>query len=126
VAGTKLPFNRPCCNKSAIHSQSAGQDDPQQLAQLARGQLKKKIPQLQLAIKQYYKAVYSERVTVVRKLIERFDVGPFGDALFGGNVKSLQPLLDAYGSEGMKQIRTLTTGNNSKKAIEYIDNHRGR
>lgn len=77
-------------------------------------------------IKQYFKAVYSERVAVVRKLIERFDVGPFGDALFGGNVKSLQPLLDAYGAEGMNQIRTFATGNNSKKAIECIDNHRGR
>ena len=77
-------------------------------------------------ITQYYKPVYSERVAVVRKLIERFDVGPFGDALFGGNVKSLQPLLDAYGSEGMRQINILTTANNSKAAIEYIDNHRGR
>lgn len=77
-------------------------------------------------ITQYYKPVYSERVAVVRKLIERFDVGPFGDALFGGNVKSLQPLLDTYGSEGMRQIITLATANNSKKAIEYIDNHRGR
>jgi len=28
----------------------AGQNDPQQLAQLARGQLKKKIPQLQQAL----------------------------------------------------------------------------
>jgi hypothetical protein len=76
-------------------------------------------------IKQYFKAVYGERVAVVRKLIERFDVGPFGDALFGGNVKSLQPLYDAYGFEGMSQIRTLATGNNSAKAIEYIDNHKG-
>jgi hypothetical protein len=77
-------------------------------------------------IKPYYKAVYRERVDIVRKLIERFDVGPFGEALFGGSVKSLQPLLVAYGSEGMNQIRTLATGNNSKKAIEYIDGHQGR
>jgi hypothetical protein len=72
-------------------------------------------------IKQYYKPVYSERVAVVRKLIERFDVGPFGEALFGGTVKSLQPLLDAYGSEGVRQIKALATANNSMKAIEYID-----
>ena len=76
-------------------------------------------------IKKYFKPVYGERVAVVRKLIDRFDVGPFGDALFGGAVKSLQPLLDAYGSEGMKQIKSFATANNSKKAIEYMDNHRG-
>jgi hypothetical protein len=77
-------------------------------------------------ITQYYKPVYSERAAIVRKLIERFDVEPFGKALFAGSVKSLQPLLDAYGAEGMQQIRSLATGNNSKKAIEYIDNHRAR
>ena len=77
-------------------------------------------------ITQYYKAIYGERVAVARKLIERFDVGPFGEALFGGNVKSLQPLLDAFGAAGMRQISTLATANNSQKAIACIDNHPGR
>jgi len=77
-------------------------------------------------ITQYYKPVYGERAAVVRKLIERFDVGPFGDALFGGNVKALQPLLDAFGAAGMRQISTLATANNYAKAIECINNHPGR
>jgi hypothetical protein len=78
-------------------------------------------------ITKYYKPIYSERVAVVRKLIERFDVRPFGEALFAGQARSLQPLLDTYGSEGVKQIINFATANNSKKAIERINNPtRGR
>jgi hypothetical protein len=65
--------------------------------------------------------IYSERVAIVRKLIERFDVQPFGEALFGGRYQALKPVLDTYGL-GFNQIRTLANANNSRKAIECIDN----
>lgn len=67
------------------------------------------------------KGIYSERVAIVRKLIERFGIQPFGEALFGGRYQSLKPLSDTY-QLGFNQIRTLANANNSKKAIECIDN----
>jgi hypothetical protein len=73
-------------------------------------------------ISQYWKAIYSERVAIVRKLIERFGVQPFGEVLFRGHPQALQPLLDTYGGQGMQQIKTLAKANNSRKAIECIDN----
>jgi len=74
------------------------------------------------SISQYWKAIYSERVAIVRKLIERFGIQPFGEALFRGQYQSLKPLLDVYGGQGMQQIKTLAKANNSRKAIECIDN----
>lgn len=72
-------------------------------------------------ISQHWKAIYSERVAIVRKLIERFGIQPFGEALFRGRYQALKPLLDTYGL-GFNQIRTLANANNSRKAIECIDN----
>jgi hypothetical protein len=72
-------------------------------------------------ISQHRPAIYSERVAIVRKLIERFSVQPFGEALFRGRYQALKPLSDTYGL-GFNQIRTLATANNSRKAIECIDN----
>jgi hypothetical protein len=65
--------------------------------------------------------IYSERAAIVRKLIARFGVQPFGEALFGGRHQALKPLADAYGL-GFNRIRTLANANNSRKAIECIDN----
>lgn len=64
---------------------------------------------------------YAERVAIVRKLIERFKVAPFGEALFQGRVNALQPLLDTYGSAGFREISELATKNDSKKAIDCIE-----
>jgi hypothetical protein len=69
-------------------------------------------------ISQYWKAIYMEQVAIVRKLIERFGVQPFGELLFRGHPRALRPLLDTYGGQGMQQIKTLAKANNSKKAVE--------
>jgi len=71
-------------------------------------------------IAQYYKPVYADRASIVRKLIERFDISPFGEALFKGRPQALQPLLDTYGS-GLQKIKGLASANNSKEAIGVID-----
>ena len=60
-------------------------------------------------------------MAIVRKLIERLGVQPFGEALFRGRYQALKPLSDTYGL-GFNQIRTLANANNSRKAIECIDN----
>ena len=73
-------------------------------------------------ISQYWTSIYIERVAIVRKLIERFGVQPFGEVLFRGHPQALRPLLDTYRGQGMQQIKTLAKANSFKKAIECIDN----
>lgn len=70
----------------------------------------------------YSKAVYTERVAIVRKLMEQIPLRAFGEALFQGHVQKLQPALDLYGPAAWQQIKTYATMNNSQKAIECIDN----
>lgn len=73
-------------------------------------------------IRPYSKPIYAERVDIVRKLIERFGIDPFGAALFGGQLVKLTPVFNTYGPAGMGKIRQLANMNDAKEAIRCIDN----